>query len=69
MAGAGLVAGLFSAFVAVKWLSNVLYGVSARDPLSFGVAPLILGVVAAVACLIPAVRAARIDPLRALRSG
>lgn len=44
-----------------------LYGVSAMDPLTIGVAVCILGAVALLAALIPAARAARVDPVRALR--
>ena len=68
MTAAGVLVGLFSAFLAVQSLSKVLYGVSARDPWSFAAATLVLGAVATIACLVPAWRAARIDPLRALRS-
>jgi ABC-type antimicrobial peptide transport system permease subunit len=69
LAGAGLAVGLATAFVAVQSLSKILYGVSARDPWSFAIAPLVVGAAAAMACVIPAARAARIDPLHALRSG
>jgi macrolide transport system ATP-binding/permease protein len=68
LVGAGLVAGLCIALAGSGLLSSFLFGVSATDPLTFaGTAPL-LAVVALAACLIPAWRATRIDPLATLRS-
>jgi len=64
---AGLAAGLGSAAVLVKSLSAILYGVSPLDPVTFLVVPLVLALAAALACVAPARRAARIDPVRALR--
>ena len=52
---------------AVRSLSAFLYGVAAYDAASFVVVPVVLAAVAVVACLVPARRAASIDPLRALR--
>ena len=64
----GLVAGLFVALAGSGLLGSFLSGVSARDPLTFaGIAPL-LALVALAACLIPAWRATRIDPLETLRT-
>jgi predicted permease len=63
----GLLAGLVTAYLAAESLSKMLYGVTAHDALSFAVVPLVLMLVAAVACIVPARRAARIEPLRALR--
>jgi predicted permease len=64
----GLVAGLFIALAGSGLLGSLLFGVSARDPLTFaGIAPL-LAFVALAACLIPAWRATRIDPLETLRT-
>jgi predicted permease len=68
LVGLGLVAGLFIALAGSGLLSSFLFGVSARDPLTFaGMAPL-LAVVTLGACLIPAWRATRIDPLAILRT-
>jgi predicted permease len=67
MAGGGLVLGLLLSFAAAKSLSTFLYGVTVYDPVSYIVVPLVLLAAAAVACAVPARRAARVDPLRALR--
>jgi putative ABC transport system permease protein len=64
---AGIVVGLAAAAILVQSLSKVLYGVSSRDIWSFAMGPLLLSVVASLACVVPALRAARIDPLRALK--
>jgi predicted lysophospholipase L1 biosynthesis ABC-type transport system permease subunit len=67
IAGAGVALGLLMSAAAVGSLSAFLYGVAAYDAASFIVVPVVLSAVAVVACLVPARRAARIDPLRALR--
>jgi predicted permease len=64
---AGIVIGLIGAFVLTRLMSSLLFGVKASDPLTFVTVPLVLGLVALLACLIPARRATRIDPLVALR--
>nr|MBA3440155.1 hypothetical protein [Pyrinomonadaceae bacterium] len=48
-------------------MASLLYGVEATDPAIFILMPLLLGVVAFIACFIPARRAAKIDPMIALR--
>jgi putative ABC transport system permease protein len=48
-------------------MNNLLYSVSALDPLTFIVVPLLLAVIAILASFLPAVRATRSDPVRALR--
>jgi putative ABC transport system permease protein len=63
--GAGL--GLVGASLVSQLLSRLLYEVTPTDPLTFGVSVLTLIVVAAVACWLPSRRAARIDPILALR--
>jgi ABC-type antimicrobial peptide transport system permease subunit len=65
---AGLAVGLAAAFVLSQSLSALIYGISARDALSFLVVPLVLTVVSILACAAPAWRATKIDPLIALRS-
>ena len=67
MTVAGLTAGLLAASGLVTFVGKLLFGVTARDPLSFVLAPAIVLIVATLASLIPALRAARIDPLKALR--
>jgi putative ABC transport system permease protein len=64
----GVVAGLVSAIALGRILADVLFQVTPRDPQIFAFAIAILGVVAIAACFLPARRAARIDPMNALRS-
>ena len=64
----GLGAGLWAAYALVTYLSTLLYGVRAHDAVSFATVPVVLVIVAAIACAVPARRAASVDPLRALRS-
>jgi putative ABC transport system permease protein len=63
----GIVLGLGGALALTRWLSSLLFGVSAHDPLTFSVIALLLMVVALLACFVPARRATRVDPLVALR--
>jgi len=67
LAGIGLVIGVVAALALAHLMSSMLYGVSANDPLSLAVAILMLGAAATLACLLPALRATRIDPITALR--
>jgi putative ABC transport system permease protein len=66
-AGAGMLLGLGAAWLAALGLNRFLSGISAADPLAFAVAPLVLAAAAYLACHVPARRAARLDPLDALR--
>jgi putative ABC transport system permease protein len=63
----GLIAGLTVTLLAAELLSKLLYGVTPRDFASFTLAPLMIALIAVVACVGPARRAARVDPVRALR--
>jgi hypothetical protein len=63
----GLAIGLIAAFFLARSLSTLLYGVSTHDATSFVAVPVVLLVVVAVACAVPARRATRVSPLVALR--
>jgi predicted permease len=67
LAGSGIAVGILGAFGLTHLLSSLLYGVTPTDPVTFATTPAILLGVAALACWIPARRAARIDPMLALR--
>jgi putative ABC transport system permease protein len=60
--------GLLGAFLATRFLSSMLYGVAAWDPITFASIATIIAAVAFLACWLPARRAARVDPVVALRA-
>lgn len=64
----GVVLGVFGAFAATRLLRSMLFETSAADPATFVVVPVVLGIVALVASYLPARRAARTDPLVAIRA-
>jgi putative ABC transport system permease protein len=64
----GLVLGMGGAAIMSRFIGSVLYGVSATDPKTMGTVAVILAVVAAAACYVPARRASLIDPIVALRN-
>jgi predicted permease len=64
----GLVAGLGAAFLAARYFQNFLLGIGAGDALTYAAITLILTTVALLACLLPALRATKVDPLIALRT-
>jgi len=68
LAGAGIVLGLIGAISSTQLLRSLLFGVGPTDPITFVVVPLLLVVVALLACWLPARRAAAVDPMEALRS-
>jgi ABC-type antimicrobial peptide transport system permease subunit len=67
LTGVGLGCGMLLACASGRLLSGLLYGVSPLDPWVFGLAPLFLAATALSACYLPARRAARTDPMAALR--
>ena len=68
LVGVGIVLGLAAAFGISRLMGSLLFGISATDPLTFVSVPLVLGAMAFVASYLPAFRATRVDPMRALRS-
>lgn len=64
---AGISIGLIGTLITTRFLGSLLFDVSPRNPVLFGVAATILLFIAAIATLIPALRASRIDPMTVLR--
>ena len=67
LAGAGIAIGLALAFALTRYLGSLLFEVGPTDPLTLAGVSLLLAIIALVASWIPARRAARVDPLTALR--
>ena len=68
LVGVGLLIGLISAFVLTRVMESLLFGISATDPVTFGIICVVLLIVATLASYIPALRAATVDPMVALRA-
>jgi putative ABC transport system permease protein len=67
VAAAGIGIGLAGAFALSRLLASLLFGIQPRDPLTFTSVAAVLTAVAFAACLVPAIRASRVDPIVALR--
>ncbi len=65
--GVGITVGLFGAWILTRTLGSLLYGVTARDPVTFIAVPIILIALSVVACCLPALRASKVDPVTALK--
>jgi len=63
----GVAAGVLCAIAGARAMSGLLYGVTATDPATFAAISLLLVIVATLACYLPARRAARVEPIAALR--
>ncbi len=67
LAGIGIAVGLVGAWVGVRFVEGFLFGVDARDPMTFAIVPVTVIAVATLASVVPARRASNIDPITALR--
>ena len=63
----GAVIGVLASFGLTRFIENMLFGVTPTDPLTFVAIVILLAVVALLACLIPAQRAMRVNPIVVLR--
>ena len=64
--GVGLTTGILAGLLLARFVGAFLYGVSAYDPITLALTVLVLGIATLLACLLPAVRAIRINPTRVL---
>jgi len=67
LVAAGIAIGFSGAFALTRSIRGLIFGIAPNDPLTFGAVALVLAMVALIACGVPAWRAARIDPILALR--
>jgi ABC-type antimicrobial peptide transport system permease subunit len=62
-----MIVGIVGALALARFMTTFVFGIPARDPLTFAIVPILLALVAVLTALIPARRAARIDPMTSLR--
>src|SRR6185369_4867538 len=67
LVGLGVAIGIVAAFALTRFMESMLFGITATDPITFAAIVLLLGGVALFACLLPALRAMRVDPIVVLR--
>jgi ABC-type antimicrobial peptide transport system permease subunit len=67
LADAGLAIGVAGSLVATRMIQGLLFGVAPHDPVTLGLVSVVMAAVGIVACWIPALRAAKIDPWVAVR--
>ncbi|MGH9773311.1 MAG: FtsX-like permease family protein, partial [Candidatus Acidiferrales bacterium] len=67
IAGIGLAIGIALALGLTRLMGNLLFSVSAADPLTFAAVAIVIALITMLACYIPARRAVRVDPMLALR--
>jgi len=68
LVGVGLAVGLAAAYGAARFVTGMVFGLSPTDPLTYGAVAFLLATVALLACLVPAQRAAGVEPMVALRA-
>jgi ABC-type antimicrobial peptide transport system permease subunit len=68
IAGAGIAIGLVGAYLLARFIAAILYGTTPTDVVTYGGVAFVLAACAALASLVPARRAARVDPVNALRT-
>ncbi len=67
LTGAGIAVGALGAFVATRFLQSLLYGVGAGDPVTFAASATLVVALGGMASLVPSLKAAKVDPMKALR--
>jgi predicted permease len=67
LTASGIVIGAVAAIMLTRLMGDLLYEVSPRDPIAFGLALVVIAIASLIACFLPAWRATRIDPVQALR--
>jgi ABC-type antimicrobial peptide transport system permease subunit len=68
LVAAGVAAGLVASFWATRLIQQLMFGIETTDPVTFVATAAAFAVVAAIACLVPAYRASRVDPVLTLKA-